>query len=86
MRGCDRVITGRCGGEHGAAGPPREQETWQAAGKGEHRALRQELPHELPASGADGEAQRQLAPAGDAACEEEVGDVRAHDEEEERDA
>ena len=65
--------------------PPREEQAGRAAGTGEQRAFRQELPHDLAASGAERGADRDLTAAIGRAREQQAHDVRARDAEHERD-
>ena len=63
-----------------------EQDAHRHRGERQHDALREQLPDDAAARGADGGAQRDLAAARRRPREHQVGDVRARDEQHQRDA
>ena len=70
-------------GEHDDQRPvqrDRDGRGGEAAGGGEHEALRHELPHQPAAAGAEREPQRHLGPARGAAREQQVREVRARNQ------
>ena len=77
--------------EHGIAGageqphqecrpPPRERNADERAQAGKQHTLRQELPNDPPASRADRQPDRYLSRADSGASQQEVGHVRARNE------
>jgi hypothetical protein len=57
----------------------------RASGERQHEALRQHLADDAPAAGADRKSHRHLPLPGRAAGQQQVGDVCAHDEQDDRD-
>ena len=66
--------------QQGFGAPIRHQQTQGAASRGEHCSFHQQLPHQVPASGADGEADTHLAPPRRGARHGETGHVGAGDQ------
>ena len=69
------------------SGDPRvgEEEAQAAADDGEDQALEQKLPDDAPAGSAERRSHADLPRAGSRAREQEIGDVRASDEQDEAD-
>jgi hypothetical protein len=65
--------------------PPGEGQADGRAGSGQHEALDQPLPHDRVAAGAEREANRHLLLARGAARQQQVGDVRARDQQHQTD-
>ena len=65
--------------QHGAQ-PSRQQKPASAADQGQQEALREQLPDHPAARGAETEADRDLPLTGGGARQEQVGQVRAGDE------
>ena len=63
--------------------PISQQQAAGGADQAERRALGEHLPHEPPAIGADRGSQRQLAKTAGTSSEQQIGDVRAGDEQDE---
>jgi hypothetical protein len=63
--------------------PPRDEHATCAARRSKHEALRQQLPDQLCARGADRCAHRELAAPGAGARQEQAGDVGARDQQHE---
>jgi hypothetical protein len=67
-----------------ANGDDREDRAEDSAERAEHETLGHELPKHAPPAGAERFADRDLARADDAAAEEQVGDVQARDQQQNR--
>ena len=65
--------------------PVREHQASRAAGQTEHQALDQQRAHQRGASGADGDAHRQLAAAAERPDQHQAGDVDADDQQHQAD-
>jgi hypothetical protein len=76
----DRQPRGRNPGGQQVRAPGGHDEASHAAQQRQQHALHQELPQQISASRADGEADGDLTPARDAASEQQPGEVRAGEE------
>ncbi len=66
-------------------GDERERRADRAADQRQHDALRQQLPHEAPATRTDSGSNRHLLPARSRSRQQQIGDVRTRDEQHKRD-
>ena len=73
------------GGGEQVGGPPGEQESERAAGRGEQYGFDEKLAHQAAASGAQCQAEGDLLLTAAGAAEEQVGDVGAGDEQQKGD-
>ena len=81
----DARQAGRVDGEQRADADDAENRPEHAAGERQHDALGQQLAHDAAAARADGGAHGNLAPPAGRAHEQQVGDVRAGDQQHEAD-
>jgi hypothetical protein len=65
----------------GPVAPGGDQDTKNSAQRGKHDALGQELPDQLKPPRPNGEANRNLPAPSHGASQEEVGNIRARDQE-----
>ena len=75
----------RSGGEQQRQQPPRGDDTRHAAGQRQHEALRQHLPDDAPAAGAECRPNRELPRTDRKARQQQVGGVAAGDDQHRRD-
>ena len=81
----DRIVGGADLGDEEARAPDRQQQAGHGARYGEEQALGQELPDQPAVRRAEGQARRQLVAPRRGARQQQVGDVGAGDEQDERD-
>src|SRR5256886_2387709 len=65
-------------------GPERKHRSERPSRQGKEEALRQQLPHETPPAGADGQPERHLFVAHGSSREQKIGNVRASNQQHER--